>query len=118
MPAPNQGELRSLRKENSASNEENEYIALIFPAAVAKQALTTDASKKGSQIDVWIENTLYQATLAKDYEQGINESDAVEVVISVPKKDVVKAADGSYSLTIYDKEDKEDKIFNKLQEAT
>lgn len=106
------------KKENSASNEENECIALIFPVAVAKQAVTADASKKGSQIDVWIENTLYQATLAKDYEQGINETDAVEVVISVPKKDVVKAEDSSYSLTIYDEEDKENKIFNKLQEAT
>lgn len=106
------------KKENSTSNEENEYIALIFPAAVAKQTVTADASKKGSQIDVWIENTLYQATLAKDYEQGINEADAIEVVISVPKKDVVKAEDGSYSLTIYDEEDKENKTFNDLHAST
>lgn len=101
-----------------APEKENENINLIFPAAVVRQAVTADASKKGRRIDVWIANTLYQATLTKDYAQGINENDAVEVVISVPKKSVVTEQDGSYSLIIYDEEDTEHKTFHNLHAST
>lgn len=103
---------------HSADDDTNEYINLIFPAAVARQAVTADASKKGSRIEVYLENNLYHAYLTKDYENGIKENDAVEVVISAPKKGVVKAEDGLYSLTIYDEEDKESKTFDNLQAAT